>query len=651
MKRLLLFASLLMGCLDFTSAKQQCFDAGWCSNGPADLPYVVSHAPRNAATAVGVNDAITLNFSRAIADSTLEVTLVPAETLSSPQWDEERLTATLSPSSPLRFAQMYSVQVRGAVAADDGQKMMPDSFSFTTRDAPDMTAPTLSSTVPANLMTTVPLGTTLLLAFSEAMDKDSVRVESNPPFDWGTPVFSQGDKNATFSQSVDAGTLSPETTYAVSVEAEDVSGNPLTGSRTIIFTTAKAPDTVKPVVLSVSPPAGSTGISPTVNPAFNFSEAMQPSTVSAFSITPDAGAVTCTFDPSGTLMTCVHPGGPFTGTASYTLKLTAAQARDATGNTLAADFTSTFTTSSVPDTAQPTIVSTTPDAGATGAAYYPTLSVTFSEPMDKAATQAAIAVTSPAMASSGTFTWDASGKTVTFNPDDPVGGYPPNTTFNWQISNTAKDLAGNPMAGSTRLLTFKVRNHQTVKVYSAAADGYVYQPSSGDPATSSGGTIAKVGDSSLGSRYRSFLFFDLAAMLPASFIELETARLWVYQRPPTGTPYPSFGELVGEHIAYGPTLTTAMFSAAAIPGHSRVLCAPPPCPPPTTFIVASSGNDGWYSPYVDAFLPEVEMTKKMLVRLRFKTKDTDGDSVSDYVTIDTSEGSFRPYLEVTYSLP
>lgn len=648
------------GCLDFTAAKFQCFDAGWCEGEQQDPPTLISHVPKTAATGVGVNDAIVLNFSQKVVEGSLEVNIAPVEQLSPPQWDEESLTATVFPANALDFTTMYTVQVRGAQAAQGGAVMEPVSFGFTTRGAPDMNAPTLTSTVPANLTMNVNLNTSLILAFSEAMNPETLQVVTNPEFNWGAPSWSASNQTATFNLATalpDAGVvnLSPDTTYAVSIEAEDVSGNALTGPRIVLFTTRSAADTMKPVVLSVSPPSGSTNIDPSVSPAFNFSEPMDvASTITAFSMTPDAGPVTCAFDPTGTLMTCPHPSGLLAFSQGYNLKLDKTKAKDVAGNPLDIDFQSTFTTSNMTDMVKPTIVSFTPDAGINAQPYYPRMSVTFSEPMDKAATQSALSVTAP-NGTTGAYSWSADGKTLTFVPAAPSGGYNPATAFSWQVSNTARDLAGNTLMGSTQLYTFTVRHRAVLNVMSGAADGYITQTSQGVRTVSANGGTGYAGDYSTQSRYRSFFYFDLSA-LPANTLGIETAQMYVYQWwSSPGNPYPSFGKLVGESINYVTPLATSAWSSPAIEGHrtGNVLCLPgDPCPLPTQFTLSTNSTEGWKFGYIDSFLPEVFAARKMMVRVRFDGKDTDLDSVSEYVSLGMSETStYKPYLRVTYEYP
>ena len=82
-----------------------------------------------------------------------------------------------------------------------------------------------------------------------------------------------------------------------------------------------------------------------------------------------------------------------------------------------------------------------PPIGATGVLPSTSVSITFSEPMDKTATENAFSL-SPSV--SGTFSWDGDGDTMTFEPDSNLGY---GTTYTVTITSEAKDLTGNALDG------------------------------------------------------------------------------------------------------------------------------------------------------------------------------------------------------------
>jgi Bacterial Ig-like domain len=95
------------------------------------------------------------------------------------------------------------------------------------------------------------------------------------------------------------------------------------------------------------------------------------------------------------------------------------------------------------DNTAPTVSFVSPAESATGVPASANVSVTFSEPMDQAATQGAFSLL-PAGggAVSGSFSW--SGQMMTF---DPSGNLAAGAQYTATVSTAAKDLAGNALAG------------------------------------------------------------------------------------------------------------------------------------------------------------------------------------------------------------
>jgi serine protease AprX len=92
------------------------------------------------------------------------------------------------------------------------------------------------------------------------------------------------------------------------------------------------------------------------------------------------------------------------------------------------------------DTTPPTVTSVSPPDGASGVGPAANVSVTFSEPMNHAATQAAFSLDSTAVDGTS-FSWN--GNTMTYNPPADLA---PNTAYTATIGTGATDSAGNPLA-------------------------------------------------------------------------------------------------------------------------------------------------------------------------------------------------------------
>lgn len=197
----------------------------------------------------------------------------------------------------------------------------------------DVLRPVLLNISPMEGTTEVPTGAQFVLTFSEPMDTDSVQVGVQPSVALGAPVWSQQD---TVLRLQPTGMLAENTTYTVTVDGEDVAGNPLTGTRAFSFTTAgPAPDTTPPTVLSTSPSQASIGNARNALLEVVFSEPMNKASVqAAFSITAPAGLNGGSFswNEAATVMTYVPPTSFAYGTEVNWQVSTGA--RDAAGNAL-----------------------------------------------------------------------------------------------------------------------------------------------------------------------------------------------------------------------------------------------------------------------------------------------------------------------------
>ncbi len=649
MKGRLLAAGLLLctGCFDFTQAKEKCLDPDVGDCIPADRPTLSQSSPENQQADVPVDTAFLLTFSAAMQESSIEVTLNPPVTLGTLSWDEESQIATVQPASALQYNTQYSVQIRGKGAT--GRPLASNTlFTFNTRGAPDVTPPTLQSTLPPANATNVPVNFQLVLNFSEPMGTDSLTLTQQPDYEWGEATWSNNNTTATFSAA--PAPLVATSTHFLSVSALDAAGNALTGTQTLTFTSGTPPDTTKPTVLATAPAAMATGVSPNVAPSVTFSERMDPASTAAFSIVPSLPCV-LSFDPSGTLLTCAHPSQPLlTASTKYTVTI-AATAKDAAGNTLATPFSFEFTTGMMVDNVAPTLASTVPLHMGTGASRYQQFTATFSEAMDKAATQAAFAVTSPASVS-GTFAWNAAGTALTFAPS---AAFNYGAIVQWQIGSGAKDLAGNSLMGGTQQRQFRVSYQGSKTIYVQTDDGYM-RYSSGTYNWYPTGTYFYAGDSNTYS-YRSFLTFDLTS-LPTGTSNISEATLHVYQFGVLGTPYDTaHGSAIVERVTYDKTTMDKLdWAATAMSGGTR--CTLLGCEIVTSATLSTNNTVGWKIATVTGFADAALGDKKVQFRLRFSKADNDGDAVGDYAYFGTGEYNppaqtvdRRSYLSLTYEYP
>jgi hypothetical protein len=209
----------------------------------------------------------------------------------------------------------------------------------------DTTAPTVSSTIPANAATGVAINSAMTVTFSEAMDPLTVTTVTFTLQQGTTPVagaVTYAGVTATFTPDVD---LAASTNYTATITTgtKDLAGNALASNYVWSFTTGVAPDTTAPTVISTIPANAATGV--VINSVITaiFSEAMDPLTVTTATFTlqqgttPVAGmvtnvGVTATFMPVANL-------APST---TYTATITTG-AKDLAGNALASNYVWSFT--------------------------------------------------------------------------------------------------------------------------------------------------------------------------------------------------------------------------------------------------------------------------------------------------------------------
>jgi hypothetical protein len=660
-KPIVLATLLLCGCLDFDRAREECVSKGNCL-GTLTPVTVVSTSPDNQAVDAAVGSLLGATFSTQMDQGSVKVVIAPSIGLGGLQWEPGDTTFSVQPSTQLAYATKYSVTLTGR--SKEGVALGEDAkFSFTTGAEPDKVAPTLSATSPQSGTQNVPVDFKVVLTFSEAMDP-SVSLMSQPPFLFGAPSWSGDGRTATFSMP--NGALTATTDYVLQVDARDLAGNALTGLKSFAFKTAAPMDTTAPQVIGTSPAQGATDVSVSASPSVSFSEPMNASTVStAFTVTPAiSGGCSILPDANGSLFTCNH-GQMLSPNTVYTVKI-GPGAKDGAGNALAADFTFTFTTGTVPDTTAPTVVSTSPLNNSNGALQHPTFSVTFSEPMDQNLTQGAFSIAQPPSVPAGTFTWDATGKVMTFT-------LPGGTNFIygqqvvWQLSSAAKDLAGNALAA--QVFNVQVRRQATAMVMADATGNYndLWLDFVGGGSSTS--LDLRVGDNALNRELRSMVSFDLASAIPATAYDVTLATVTMRQTGLSGTPYS------GTPPAANSAISVFLFGIVATPMlnyddfDSTPICAGSPvqCSTSTncggiklTTSTAVSNFTATVTKLADLGMKST--AKRLSLRLERRWSGgllvgcslvaSDGDSTFDYASFSAADApTDKPSLSVTYTYP
>jgi methionine-rich copper-binding protein CopC len=551
-----------------TVSKLSLFAALWvsaCANAPAGpmdpvdpgspprLSLVMT-APGDGATGVGLSPSLALEFTAPISQASVSVTISPNASLGAPALSAEGASLSfadvvLSPNTT------YSVSVSATGAL--GQPLEgPTSFTFTTRGADDTARPTLVSSLPQSGAVSVPADQVLSLTFSEPMDAAGLVVTIEPEVDLGAAAWSMNDTVVSFSSPLEP--LADGQRYSVTIAGADKAGNALQAAAAVTFTVATQADSTRPTVVATTPAQAATGVSLSTAVSVTFSEAMDQASVNAaVSISPSASGIV-TWDQSGTLRTLQAKG--LSANTQYTLTV-GVGAKDLAGNALAAPHVVTFTTGAAPDVLAPTATSSLPAATELGVARNANIRVTFSEPMDKQATQAAFFITAPAGFGAGTFSWSVDGTTMTFNPS---GTFAYGAQVSWRVTNAATDLAGNALAAQMAR-SFTVIKQGTVVLESvAASDGYIRTLAPEVWPTNTTLHVGEILDELAGEtgEVRSFLTFNLSA-LPATTERILFASLYLSQMQLRGDPVAKLGGPAKlERVNYGETLALSDFNVA-----------------------------------------------------------------------------------------
>jgi len=419
-------------------------------------PAVSTTVPANAATGVGINTKIAATFSEAMESETITPTtftltgpgVIPVEGIVT----YSGVTAVLTPSSPLDYDANYTATITFDVEDLAGNAMAENfEWTFTTGSAPDITAPVVSSTDPANLATGVAVNKKIAATFSEAMDPETITLSTFAVTGPGmTPVPGTVTYSGVTAIFTPAGNLAYNTIYTATITngSEDLAGNALAsdfGGSGWHFTTGDAPDTTAPVVSSTDPANLASGVAVNKKIAATFSEAMDPLRITSatFAVTGPGGIpVSGVVDYSGVTGTFT-PKAALDYGATYTATITTG-ARDLAGNVLANDYLWSFTTGNAPDTTPPTVTLTKPADLATAVAVNTKVSATFSETMDTLTlTTTTFTLKKGVAPVSGAVTY--SGVIAVFAPSIPLDY---STTYTAEITTGARDLAGHALATS-----------------------------------------------------------------------------------------------------------------------------------------------------------------------------------------------------------
>lgn len=315
---------------------------------------VVSVSPADKATDVPVASPLLVTFNQELSTSmksSVTISLKKGTTVVNGTVAFSGSTATFQPSAALDAKSLYAGKVLIAGYAgektDDNKSQNSLNWSFTTAGSiADVTAPVVSSVVPANNSTAVVTSTKATVTFSEALNPSTVTAATFTLKQGSTAVPGAVSYTGTTATFTPATALSAGLIYIATITSgvKDVAGNALATPYVWSFTTAGGVDVTAPTVLSVVPVNAATTAATTTKVTVTFSEAMDAATIttSAFTLKQGTTSVAGTVTYSGTTATFT-PSAALTGSTVYTATITTG-AKDLAGNAIASAYSWNFTT-------------------------------------------------------------------------------------------------------------------------------------------------------------------------------------------------------------------------------------------------------------------------------------------------------------------
>ena len=209
-------------------------------------PTVITTAPANTATGIALNANITATFSEAMDTATINTgtfTLTQGGAPVAGAVTYVGTVATFNPTGDFTPSLPYTATVAtGAKDLAGNALAVAKTWSFTTGTATDTTAPTVSSTVPVNTATGVAVNANITATFSEVMDASTITSVTFTLAQGATPVAGAVTYVGTTAIFNPTSNLTPSLLYTATVAtgAMDLAGNALAAAKTWSFTAGTA---------------------------------------------------------------------------------------------------------------------------------------------------------------------------------------------------------------------------------------------------------------------------------------------------------------------------------------------------------------------------------------------------------------------------
>lgn len=423
----------------------------------APAPTVVSTVPIAGAMGVAENTSVTATFSVPMDATTINTAnfklMGPGLTPVTGSVNFAGTTATFTPGALLAGSTVYTATITTGAKDPTGAALAANVvWTFTTAPTPAVT-----STIPANGATNVPLNQKVTATFNTPMTASTitaaqtftVAVGGGGAAVPGTVTYDAPSNTAIFVPTA-ALTASTLYTATLTTAAQSAQGNGLTANYVWSFTTGVEANAIAPTVVSVDPANTATLVPLNQKIAATFSTSVDPATISAagtFTVAvAGVGGAAVPGTVSYTGNTAVFtPTTNLVASTQYTATITTA-VKDLTGVAMAANFVWSFTTGVATNLVGPTITVTSPANAAVNVFIDQTVSATFSTGMDPTTINNAtftLVVTAGGAPVSGTVAYDSASQIATFTPSTNLA---PSTQYTATVSNAVKDLFGNALA-------------------------------------------------------------------------------------------------------------------------------------------------------------------------------------------------------------
>ncbi|HEY1160453.1 MAG TPA: Ig-like domain-containing protein [Terracidiphilus sp.] len=314
-------------------------------------PTVISTVPANLATGVPINQALSATFSVAMTPATIDTTTFTlavtggAAVTGVVTYVAAGSVATFTPTADLTPSTQYTATITTGAQDLAGIGLASNYvWKFTTAAAVVVVPPTVTSTIPLDLATDVPLNQIVSATFSVPMNPATINSTTFMLTAPGTPpvpvaglvAYAAVGNTLTFTPTVNLA-ASTKFTATITTGAKDLAGVALASNYVWTFTTGAAVVVVPPEIVSTVPKNLATGVPLNQAVSATFSEAMDPLTITTatFQLTGPGGDViggTVSYDAISFIATFT-PTSPLTASTTYKATVTDG-ATDLAGNPL-----------------------------------------------------------------------------------------------------------------------------------------------------------------------------------------------------------------------------------------------------------------------------------------------------------------------------